>query len=349
MNNPSLAKAGILTLILVVLSITCWEMFVRSRGFETSYDDDPGLWSDKRGMVYEPADKATVFIGSSRIKFDIDIPTWETITGDHAIQLACVGSNPIPILENLATDKNFKGKLVVDVTEVLFFSTAPPNLETPLKNIKYYKDRTPAQWASFHINHLLESQFAFLDKDRLSLTATLNNLHIPNRPGVFEEPIFPPEFGRVRFNRQEYMTARFAADTNMRNQVKGIWMFFAKMTKDPPASGPKLDSILNVVKTAVDKIKARGGQVLFVRTPSSGGFLMGEKMGYPREKYWDRMVAMMQCPSIHFADYPAIDHFECPENSHLSQPDAIIFTKNFIRIVNEEKGWSFAKLPAPVK
>lgn len=349
MNTPSFTKAGILTLVLVSATVISWECFVRSKGFEASYDDDPALWADKRDMVYEPASGATVFIGSSRIKFDLDIPTWENTTGDHAIQLACVGSNPIPVLENLADDKNFKGKLVVDVTEVLFFSTAPPNLETPRKNIKYYKDRTPAQRASFYLNHLLESQLVFLDKDRLSLNAQLNNLQIPNRKGVFEEPIFPPEFGRVKFNRQEYMTERFAADTNMRNKVKGIWVFFGKMAKDPPASGTKLDSIFNIVKTAVDKIKARGGQVFFVRTPSSGGFLMGEKMGYPREKYWDRLLTITGCPGIHYADYPAIDHFECPENSHLSQPDAIVFTNNFIRILNGEKGWNFPKLHAPVK
>jgi hypothetical protein len=349
MTNSPFSKAGILMLVLVIVSLTSWECYVRSKGFETSYDDNPALWADKRSMVYEPAGQSTVFIGSSRIKFDIDIPTFERVTGDHAIQLACVGSNPIPVLENLADDSDFKGKLVVDVTEVLFFSTSPHNVETPLKNLKYYKDRTPAQRVSFQLNHLLESQLAFIDKDRLSMNAELDNLHLPNRPGVFGEPIFPVEFGRVRFNRQEYMTDHFVTDTAARNQVKGIWAFFAKMSKDPPVSGPKLDSIFQVVKTAVDKIKARGGQVLFVRTPSSGEFLFGEKMGYPREKYWDKLVAIAQCPNFYFLDYPAIDHFVCPENSHLSQPDAILFTNEFIRILTQEKGWKFHNLPAGVK
>lgn len=344
MTAPSFAKAGILMLILVTTSVVSWEFYVRSKGFDKSYDDEGSLWSNKRAMVYDPTGKTTVFIGSSRIKFDLDIPTWEAITGDHAVQLACVGSTPIPVLQNLANDEKFKGKLVVDVTEILFFSTAPNNSETPEKNIKYYKEQTPAQWASFNLNHFLESQFVFLDKDRLSLNAQLNNLHIPNRPGVFQFPIFPPDFGRVNFNRQEYMTERFINDTNQQNQVKGIWDFFRKMSKEPPASGIKLDSILFSVKTAVDKIKARGGQVLFIRTPSSGPFLMGENMGYPREKYWERILATTNCPGIHFADYPAIAHFECPEFSHLKQSDAILFTKDFIRILQEEKGWKFSKM-----
>ena len=349
MNKTSLTKAGMLTLVLVGVALAAWETDVRSRGFETTYDDNPALWADKRAMVYESADKATVFTGSSRIKFDLDIPLWEKTTGDHAIQLACVGSSPRPVLEDLADDKNFKGKLVVDVTEVLFFDYSPHSAEKPGENIKYYKDRTPAQRGSFVVNHLLESQLVFLDKERLSLNTKLDELHIPNRKGVFQFPTFPGDFGRVRFNRQEFMTDKFAADTNQQNQVKGIWEFAGKMRKDPPVSGGKLDSIITSVKKSVDKITARGGQVIFVRTPSSGAFLNREKMGYPREKYWDRLLAETHCIGIHFADYPAIDHFECPELSHLKQSDARIFTENFIRILHEEKGWNFPLLPASLK
>ena len=329
--------------VLVTATLAGWEYFVRSKGFDHSYNDDGALWADKRAMIYEPTDKATVFIGSSRIKFDLDIHTWEATTSDHAVQLACVGSSPVPVLKDLAADPKFKGKLVIDVTEVLFFSTSPNNSESPEKNIKYYKEQTPAQRAGFHLNDFLETQLVLLDKDRLSLNARLAYLHIPNRPGVFEEPIFPPDFGRVKFCRQEYMTNRFLEDTVQVNQIRGIWDFFRRMSKEPPASGPKLDSIMLSVKTAVDKIRSRGGKVIFVRTPSSGPFLMGEKMGYPREKYWDRLLAETQCPGIHFADYPAIANMICPEYSHLSQQDAVVFTENLIKVLKEEKGWKFQK------
>jgi hypothetical protein len=343
MNSSSLAKAGIFTLILVTASMVSWEFYVRSKGFDASYDDDPALWSDKRKMVYEPADKATVFIGSSRIKFDLDISTWESLTGNHAIQLACVGSNPVPVLENLSADENFKGKLIVDVTEGLFFSTSAGNARRPNENMKYFKEHTPAQQASFYINHLLESKLVFLNKEWLSLGAQLDNLDIPDRPGVYHFRGFPSDFGRVKFNRQEYMTDKMAADTVIQNKVKNIWDAIIKASKEPPASGAKLDSILNAVKIAVDKIKARGGQVLFVRTPSSGAYLVGENMFFPREKYWEPILSVTGCQGIHFADYPAIAHFICPENSHLSQSDAIVFTKNFIKILSEEKGWKFPK------
>ncbi|MEO7393651.1 MAG: hypothetical protein ABIU11_01850 [Chitinophagaceae bacterium] len=110
-------------------------------------------------------------------------------------------------------------------------------------------------------------------------------------------------------------------------------------------NGSKLDSFLLSIKKAVDKIKTRGGQVLFVRTPSSGGYLQGEQMGFPREQYWNKLLDTTGCPGIHFMDYPAIANFICPELSHLTPADAIVFTKEFIKILNQEKGWKFLKLP----
>ena len=340
MENKSLLKSAVLTLVIVITVVTFWEISLRRSGVTLTYDDGPPLWSNKRAMVYEPKDKAVVFIGSSRIKYDLDIPTWNKITGIHAIQLAVEGSSPRPALEDLANDPNFKGRLIVDVTEGLFFSNAPPNVETPNKFVKYFHDETPAQKASFFLNKPLESQFVFLDKDYFSLNGQLDGLEIPSRPGVFMMPTFPIDFSCTTFDRQEYMTSTFATDANQLNKVKGNWQFFASLSKGaPPMSEKELNSIFESVKKAIDKIKARGGEIIFVRTPSSGPYLQGENMGFPREKYWNKLLAVTNCPGIHFLDYPTINHFVCPEFSHLTRPDAITFTKHFIEILENDKGW----------
>ncbi len=148
MEQTRFLRAGMLALITVCVTIICWELYLRKTGRNITYDEGPSLWSDKRKDVYESVDKSTVFIGSSRIKFDLDINTWQQTTGDHAIQLANVGSSPRLILTDLANDKNFKGKLVIDVTEGLFFSTIPQNDITPLANLAYYKKETPAPTSS---------------------------------------------------------------------------------------------------------------------------------------------------------------------------------------------------------
>jgi len=45
---------------------------------------------------------------------------------------------------------------------------------------------------------------------------------------------------------------------------------------------------------------------------------------------------------VHFKDYPAIDHFVCPEWSHLRPTDAVIFTENLVQIIEKDKGWKFS-------
>ncbi|CAN5256248.1 hypothetical protein BH09BAC2_BH09BAC2_00290 [soil metagenome] len=350
MQNKHLKKSFILTIVCVLLFFTAWELYLRQKGINISYDDGKELWSDKRAMVYEPADEATVFIGSSRNKYDLDIATWQSQTGNHAIQLAIEGNSPLPVLDDLANDKKFKGNLIVDVTEILFFSTSPRNTSTPKERIEYYKKRTPAERFSFGVNHFIESKLVFLDKNNFSLNVLLDKIPVKKRKGVFALPCeCPMDFGRVTFDRQNVMTDKFLSDSNLQNQVKGLWDFYRKMGPPIPPPGPGLDSFLTVarnqqdsilatVKTAVDKIKARGGKIIFVRTPSSGPFLMGEKMGFPRQQCWDKLLAVTNCTGIYFEDYPAIAHFQCPEFSHLKQADAVIFTKNLILIL-EEKGW----------
>src|SRR5277367_4760899 len=164
MQNNSIMRAGWLAIFLSLVAVAWREIHLRNKGNEISFDDNEALWADKRGMVYEPSDKATVFIGSSRMKFDLDIPTWQGITGNHAIQLSNVGSDPVPYLMELADDKNFKGKLVCGVTEEIFFSDFSPADVTNDKNINYFKKITPTQRFSFLVNHALESKLVFLDQ-----------------------------------------------------------------------------------------------------------------------------------------------------------------------------------------
>jgi hypothetical protein len=344
MRNNQLIKAGVMALVIVLIAVISWEIYLRKKSSGVYYDDGGPLWSDKRAMVYEPSDQATVFTGSSRIKYDLDIPTWKNITGDHAIQLANVGTSPLLIFEELSNDPKFKGRLIVDVTEPLYFSLAPPNQETALDNIAYYKKLSPTQRFSFEVNHTLESKIVFLDQNGYSLTALLNRLPIQSRPGVFVFPTFPREFGHVTFDRQNIMSEKFLADTNQQNQVKGIWQFFGNVARSMPPMPPQaIESIFIRSKVAADKIKARGGEVIFVRTPSSGPMYQGELMGFPREKYWDRLLKTTGCKGIYFADYPATAHFVCPEFSHLALTDAITYTKELANILRTEIGWKFPK------
>lgn len=80
--------------------------------------------------------------------------------------------------------------------------------------------------------------------------------------------------------------------------------------------------------------------MLFVRTPSSGDVWKAEEYVFKRNEYWDRLLSFTNLPGIHFKDFPSINNFNCPEWSHLSQSDAVIFTKSLITIL-EKYGWGY--------
>ncbi len=341
MPTTSLSKSALLMLFIVALSLISWEYMWRFKGYHRGYNDDEGLWMNNRAKVYKPKDKATVFIGSSRIKFDLDIPTWEKITGEKVVQLALHGSNPRPALVNLGNDENFKGKLVIDVTEGLFFGTWE---EMGLnKRIKYLKEATPANKVSDKISFALESQFTFLDKDLFSLNAMLTDLRIPNRKGVRGDVIFPPKFSYVTFDRQEIMSDTFAKDTAMQRWQTDIWTMFGALSNDPGVGGDTLQKIFDEVKTSVSKITARGGRVIFTRTPSSGGYWEHEPIQFPRQQYYDKLLSITSCKGIHFKDYPDMENLICPEWSHLNREDAVLYTQALIKVLEKENWFTHTK------
>ena len=331
-------KAFIAAIALISIGVFSWEMYLRSKDLHPAYNDGPEAWAHIRKEANLPKEKTTVFIGSSRIKFDLDLETWKEITGDHPVQLACVGSSPIPALNHLAQDSMFKGKLIVDVTEPLFFSFDSD--KRPNAGIKYFKEETYAQWASYYIDFFLQSKFILLDKENFSLNAMIDKWPIPMRKGVDPPIFFPVEFERVNAERQAMMTDRFASDTSQTKIVKDLWKLFGDFAKKAPPTPPqKIDSLIVDIKIQTDKIKSRGGEVIFVRTPSSGPLYEGEKMGFPRDKYWQRLLDSTHCQGIHFADYPDLASLICPENSHLNQSDAKFFTRKFIDILRTQIGW----------
>jgi hypothetical protein len=301
------------------------------------------LWAYKRAQIYDAPEHSTFFIGGSRIKFDIDLATWENITGEKAVQLALVGTSPQLVLKNLAGDKNFKGKLIVDITEFEIFTIDPDVQKNAKKSIEYYNKETPSQWAGFHIDHLLESQFVFLESKIFSLNALLNRyIHVTNRKGIQSHASFPIGFEPTTFNRQNVMSERFLADTAGQRLMKEIWREDGLLDTVHGMTGGHLQNMFIDIKTNIDKIKARGGQVIFVRPPSSGEMAEAEKKAFPKKDYWDKLLPFTNTAGIYYEDYPEMTHFICPEWCHLAPKDAAIFTKSLINVLENKYGWQLS-------
>ena len=80
----------------------------------------------------------------------------------------------------------------------------------------------------------------------------------------------------------------------------------------------------------VAKIRARGGQVIFVRFPFGGALKLLEDQITPRAQIWDPLTKASGAPGIYFEDYSELASFTCPEWSHLSDADSVEFTKRLV-------------------
>jgi hypothetical protein len=338
MQSKKLVRAGCAAALLTLLFICGWELYWRNRGFVPTFNDDRALWVESRRKAVLPMHEATVFVGSSRIKFDLDIPTWEAETGEQAVQLALVGTSPRLLLQDLAGDPEFRGKVVVDVTEVLFFSSNPAFHRSAKEATAYYRDQTLSERWSARTGMALESQLAFLEERRFSLNTLLQDLALPNRAGVFVVPPFPKGFEWTNADRQTYMSAAFLADTSLLRRQTRIWQTLIMGDPTPPVTGEALQAIFDEVASAVHAIEARGGKVIFVRTPSSGPMAIGEEKAYPRRIYWEGLLRATGAKGIHYLDDRKTAGLECPEWSHLAPADALRYTRQLI-LQLREAGW----------
>ena len=111
--------------------------------------------------------------------------------------------------------------------------------------------------------------------------------------------------------------------------------------KAPPTPEHVIDSFIRDVKIHTDQITARGGKVVFLRPPSSGPLWKAEQMGFPRDKFWEKILAVTGCKGMHFADYPELNRMNCTEFSHLRQSDTRIYTQKVVEFLSKDMGWKF--------
>jgi hypothetical protein len=341
MQSNDFKNSAIATSLLVLIFIVFWELFWRGKGYVISYNEDKVMWANARKKVYKPADQMTVFIGDSRVKFDIDLPTWKSLTGEDAVQLALVGTSPRPILNNLANDEQFRGNVIMGASEIALYAMDSMQREISARDgIEYYKNETPAQKLNVGLDFMLESKLVFLEEGKFGLNALLNTLPITNRPGVIPRLGPPKAFAYNTIDRQAHISSIFFNDTSVKNAVIRYWTAGATRNKQKIITGDTLELYFKQLKTSIDKIKSRGGKVCIIRPPSSGTFLAREKKLYPRNQYFDRLVQYTGLTGFYFTDHPEIANLVCPEESHLTPADAIIYTKSLVNFL-KKNGWTF--------
>jgi hypothetical protein len=130
-------------------------------------------------------------------------------------------------------------------------------------------------------------------------------------------------------HRQHWLWRRIEYDPAYRARTRWAWKGF----KEKFAFTPQLIAGgLARAKAAVDKIRARGGDVVFVRPPSAPQLRVNEEAQVPKARGWDMLLKDTHSVGVHIDDLPAsVQNLTLPEWSHLRRECATVFTDAYVR------------------
>jgi hypothetical protein len=127
------------------------------------------------------------------------------------------------------------------------------------------------------------------------------------------------------------MWDQIETDPYLRTHARHAWDLF----KGPPLPAFIAHNVVDRSAEAVRRIRARGGEVVFVRPPSAPELRAIEDGRLPRSKGWDLLIAGTHTPGIHADDLPQAQNLVIPEWSHLTRKCAAVFTDAYVRRLTE--------------
>jgi len=344
MNVTLLPKSAWLALAILVPLIAVWEWHWRSEGYPASPDDNKHLWAERRARIDRLGSGDVILIGSSRVFFDIQLNEWEQVTGKRPLQLAIPGSTPTPVFQDIVDNTDYNGTILIGVTPPLFFLGAGPGPDfwaRPSGLIEHFYKRTYAQIFTHWVGKPAQTAFAFLENDEddfyndLDLKTLINRIPLKGR--VPSGPPFP-WFQYVDDERNVTMLDKVTADTAYAGMIKRTWQYFIAGGPPPDSAwvAQSREKVMEMSVEYINRFRERGGQVIFVRCPSSGWFRMIENGGFPRETHWNVLLEKTGAPGYHFEDYDFLNKYTPPEWSHLATPDARTFTTDLVKQMQKD-------------
>jgi hypothetical protein len=310
----------IYALALVVAIFAIAEVALRFSGYRPSAPDDMKLWAFERSRVYgqKPGD-VMVIIGASRSRLGLHTETLrQAYPGVRVVQLALNATSPFAVLRDLAEDRAFNGLIIYDLMERYELPTLAEGA-SPFVSY-FHHEQSPSQRAerwlrSLYLGHLavLSPQF-----DPKTFAKAIAEQHAFPRP-------FPVQYLADRSGIARANGAHELGDTNAAAATleKGLiqerdnidadgWMAFHQRVEQEAA-----------------KLRSRGGQVVFLRMPSSGRVWDIENRYFPKREFWDRMKRETQTPALHFLDVPEWCNLTLYDESHLDEGQSRDFTRRF--------------------
>lgn len=335
-------------LLLVVLLAALLEFRLALRGIAPTQLDSEARWLEERSRASSDGPQSLVLIGASRIQLGIDVPLLQRLSGKPTHQLAIDGSSYWPVLRGLASDDTFNGTVIVDYYHHTQLDNASGGLAASYEQRYQEKKAQLRQWHFDRLENILEWHWRGQLRSYADGARPLDSLFYR----IFNQPQMP-QYLRTNFDRSR--------DADYRKLPMPDF-YFARVRRSlgehaPPANLDRyrtypevfaaLQQAINALphadtrglvekhrrlRATVEKIQARGGQVIFLVMPSSGLVREIEQRQYPDSQFLLPLQQSLPAQVINSSSQPQLADFVCPDGSHLDYRDKARFTTAFAHI-----------------
>jgi hypothetical protein len=312
----------IIAMCLMVVMIIRWEMLARDMEhtagtYQTGFDH---MWAVERRKLDKVHDIKVVIVGSSRILWGIDMAIMAEHIGSKPLQLALPGTGPALFVEDIVNNTDFNGLLLVGVAPFLFNRMDEGFFGKGALNA--YHKQSPANYSGAVLHNFISDYFAFLD-EAFGLTQLLNHYQtLPYRVGSKKLKNDGWKLGNVYQDRLTEMWAPVEQAGGFDNvQVTNFWS--GGLARTPPTP----EEMAKMVTTSSDfygpllaKLRARGGDMVFLRLPSSGDYLKFDLKSDYYGRVWQPTIQALDIVGINAMEHEALSTgLDTPEWSHLTR------------------------------
>ena len=333
------AATWALTALLAAVIFAGGEWALRRRGFVPSVTDDRALWAHQRDRLRTgETGKTVVVLGTSRmLRFQPKVLA-DACPGTDAVLLGVAGQHPLATLRDLADDENFRGVALCEYRPDTYGTALQ---EDQQRWVDFYHrtyghlgrwQAAAGKWAELQ----LQRRFAILNPRIGVRYAVRGRLHrpemykalqlFPDRSRAFHPSATEPDrWAKLMAERQEFSAK--AKMKHLRRRTQYVRQLETVDITERRARPDTWYAQVSAMRPLVQRIQARGGQVVFFMAPNDGPLWDLQLRLWPRQKYWDRLASATGAVTIHFLDVPDLRNMTTVDHVHIAPEDAPLFTK----------------------
>ncbi len=332
------AKLVVTSFIILVILLIAWEqlalkMHHTAGTYQTTHES---MWAQERRKLDVPNDIKVVLTGSSRTLWGFDIYIVAEHLGSQPLQLALPGTGPALFVQDIVENTDFDGLLIVGIAPFLFNRMDEGYFGQAA--IDAYENQSPSQYTGAKIHDFLSDYIAFLD-DSFELPELLNRYTpLPYREGSIRLDREQWKLGNAYKHRLVEMWEPVEDVGSFDNtQLTNFWT--GGLEREPPPA-EKIQEMAEIsikhYAPFVEEMRSRGGDIVFIRMPSSGDYLDFDLKSDYYHNMWVPMIEGLDVVGINTMDYPELStELDIPEWSHLSRASQDKFSHIIFETIND--------------